>query len=673
MTLAVGDRIGDWIVEGSVGEGGMGAVFRVHSTLSSEMKAALKVLKPHDVGQAKERFAQELQALARLTHPGIVRVLGGGEDTNRSLLYLVMELLEGESVEKRLERGPLPADEAVPLFRVIAESLAFAHSKGIFHRDIKPANIMLVPGAGPRVIDFGIAKERGSQQLTQAGTIAGTMAFLAPEVFRDDAPDPGRSDVYSLGLTLYEALTGDAAYGRGGTTTGAEMGRLISKKLSSKAQDPGAAFPYDLREVVKKATAPEPADRYDGMGALADALSGLKHASVAQANVHAKPPSTVAVQIPKSAKPEPAPVPVKQPPPKPDPVVAAPPPVVDRPASGGMAKAGLLAGIGLFGALILGGGAIALGGIWWMSQDAGTPVAQDLEITAAIPPDAVVLLDGSPTGERTASGWKWTGLAEGPHALAIAAGPGALGWTGGACPPCTPCITREITLPSTTPVALKLPEATVAPRDVHAAVTLPKATFTLDGKAPDAVTDAGATWKAVAAGDHQILAATDTCTPAAEGCSARGDCPPGCASIQWPAQVVCGEGVVEVAVNLPAPGAPPVVVPVPVPTAAPAVARPVPVPAPAPEPVAAPAPEPEPEPAAASTRTVKIIAPNAGTGVLVRDATGTVQTVNTGGSVTVVTGDVVVQHGYQGVPVTVTVGPATNRITCAAVDSCAAK
>src|SRR5687767_15016091 len=94
--LAAGDQIGDWIVDGPLGEGGMGAVFRVHNVLSSSMRAAVKVLKPQDLGRGRERFSLELQALATLNHPGIVRVHGGGEDRARGLLFIVMELLHGE-------------------------------------------------------------------------------------------------------------------------------------------------------------------------------------------------------------------------------------------------------------------------------------------------------------------------------------------------------------------------------------------------------------------------------------------------------------------------------------------------------------------------------------------------------------------------------------------------
>jgi serine/threonine-protein kinase len=682
VTLATGDQIGDWVVDGPLGEGGMGAVYRVHSVLSEDMKAALKVLKPHEVGKGRERFAQELQALAKLTHPGIVRVLGGGEDRQRNLLYLVMELLDGEPLVDRLARGPLTPDEAVPLFRVVAESLSFAHSKGIFHRDVKPANIMLIPGGGPKLIDFGIAKAEGGQALTQQGMVSGTMAYLAPEVFREDSPDPAKADVYSLGLTLYEAISGDPAYSKDATTSGAQIGRLIAKKLDSKAFDPGPAFPADLRDVIRKATEADAGARYPTMAAFADGLVSLKHASAAHPQIAtgpAKPPSTVMVhkvESPPSGQ-KPVPVPVQKPAPE------AEKPVVAPQASSGVAKA---AGIGLaallvLGVVLVGGASAAVAGIWYYTQP-GAPETPALEIAAQLPEGAVVKLDGAASGEKTATGWKWEDPKEGPHALAIAVGPGAEAWTGGACPACTQCVEQTIQA-AAAPVVVTLPPAVSPPRSVKATVSLADpatATFALDGATAKTSDRASATWDEIAPGTHEILASSGTCTPESAGCSSAGNCPPGCSSVKWPAEVTCGEGTVEVAVNLPAPGSKEIVAP-PAPAPAPAPVRPSPHPSPSPEPapepapapVVAPEPAPEPDPEPVATRTVKIIAPNAGTGVLVKDATGSVQTVNTGASVTVVTGEVVIQHGYSGPAVTVTVGPSTTRIMCAEIDQCVAK
>jgi serine/threonine protein kinase len=136
--LKAGDRIGDWIIESPLGEGGMGAVFRVHSALSERVDAALKVMKPSLEPDARARFVREAEALSALRHPAIVRVMAFSEDTRRGLLYLVMELAEGETLKRRLERGPMTLPEALATVVALAGGLEHAHAEGISHRDLNP-------------------------------------------------------------------------------------------------------------------------------------------------------------------------------------------------------------------------------------------------------------------------------------------------------------------------------------------------------------------------------------------------------------------------------------------------------------------------------------------------------------------------------------------------------
>jgi len=182
--LKAGDRIGDWIIESPLGEGGMGAVFRVHSALSERVDAALKVMKPSLEPDARTRFVREAEALAALRHPAIVRVMGFSEDTRRGLLYLVMELAEGETLKRRLERGPMALPEALNTFVPLAGGLEHAHAAGISHRDLKPSNIIL-SSSGVQLVDFGIAAAEQSGELTGKGHL-GTLSYLPPEVFRGE-------------------------------------------------------------------------------------------------------------------------------------------------------------------------------------------------------------------------------------------------------------------------------------------------------------------------------------------------------------------------------------------------------------------------------------------------------------------------------------------------------
>ena len=259
--LRPGEHIGDWVVDGVLGEGGMGAVYRVHSALSGRVEAALKVMKPSLEPDARARFVREAEALSALKHPAVVRVMGFSEDPARGLLYMAMELAEGETLKSRLERGPLSLGEALAVFLPLVSALDHAHASGIYHRDIKPSNIILCHDRSIRLVDFGIAAARHAGTVTQAGQM-GTAPYLAPEVFRGEAADPARLDVYACGLVLYEALTGVRTFPVDPELTPpAAVAAVGVRKLKQPALDPGEAFPDRLRDLLRRSTDPDPAGR----------------------------------------------------------------------------------------------------------------------------------------------------------------------------------------------------------------------------------------------------------------------------------------------------------------------------------------------------------------------------------------------------------------------------
>jgi len=271
--LKAGDRIGDWIIESPLGEGGMGAVFRVHSALSERVDAALKVMKPSLEPDARTRFVREAEALAALRHPAIVRVMGFSEDTRRGLLYLVMELAEGETLKRRLERGPMALPEALNTFVPLAGGLEHAHAAGISHRDLKPSNIIL-SSSGVQLVDFGIAAAEQSGELTGKGHL-GTLSYLPPEVFRGEHAEPRKIDVYGLGLLLNEALTGVHPFPiESGLTPAAALATVGMRKLQEPALDPGEGAPEPLRKLIRAATSPDPKTRPD-MGLMHRVLASL--------------------------------------------------------------------------------------------------------------------------------------------------------------------------------------------------------------------------------------------------------------------------------------------------------------------------------------------------------------------------------------------------------------
>ena len=259
--LRAGERIGDWIIEGPLGEGGMGAVYRVHSALTERLVAALKVMKPTEEPDARDRFVREAEALAALRHPAVVRVMGFSEDPERDLLYLVMELAVGETLRQRIARGAMDLPEALATFAPLAQGLDHAHASGIFHRDLKPANVVLTVDGTPRLVDFGIAAALHAEPLTSTGQL-GTLPYLPPEVFRGHQADPAAIDVYAFGLLLHEALTGQRAFAVDAASSPAAAAAVIGiRKLQVPHLELPAYFPERVRDIVRRATDADPGAR----------------------------------------------------------------------------------------------------------------------------------------------------------------------------------------------------------------------------------------------------------------------------------------------------------------------------------------------------------------------------------------------------------------------------
>ena len=206
MPIKIGDVLGDYQVTGVLGRGGMGKVFRVRS-LVSDREEAMKVVLP-DLAEdpaLTERFLREIKVHASLQHPNIAAMhtalrIGGQ-------LVMIMELVDGVSLEETLRHGPLEIPMAVQYLHQILTALAFAHNRGVVHRDIKPANILIGAGGVVKLTDFGIARPTGSIRMTGRGLAVGTIAYMSPEQIRGEEVD-ARSDLYSLGILSYEMVTG---------------------------------------------------------------------------------------------------------------------------------------------------------------------------------------------------------------------------------------------------------------------------------------------------------------------------------------------------------------------------------------------------------------------------------------------------------------------------------
>jgi serine/threonine protein kinase len=202
----VGETISHYKILERLGGGGMGVVYKAQD-LSLDRFVALKFLPPdltRDI-EARERFVHEAKAASSLEYPNICSVHEIGEHDGQT--FIVMGYYEGETVKRKIERGPLPIDEAINITCQVAQGLAKAHDAHIIHRDIKPANIIVTKDGVAKILDFGLAKVSGRTLLTKSGTTLGTAAYMSPEQARSESVDQ-RSDIWSLGVTLYEMLTG---------------------------------------------------------------------------------------------------------------------------------------------------------------------------------------------------------------------------------------------------------------------------------------------------------------------------------------------------------------------------------------------------------------------------------------------------------------------------------
>jgi serine/threonine-protein kinase len=232
-------------------------------------RVAVKALHADLAGDEKlrGRFRQEAIAAAGLTHPNIVATYDTGEDDG--LVYIVMELVDGESLRQLLDRkGALDVNASVNITRQVASALEAAHRNGVVHRDVKPANV-LVPHEGPvKVTDFGIAKATGSADFTRTGMVVGTARYLSPEQVQGRQTD-ARTDVYALGLVLYEMLAGRPAY-QGDSEMATAVARLAGPPAPIASIRPGT--PAGLVAVLDHALQPDPAHRIPSAAAFADLL-----------------------------------------------------------------------------------------------------------------------------------------------------------------------------------------------------------------------------------------------------------------------------------------------------------------------------------------------------------------------------------------------------------------
>ncbi|MFY9550136.1 MAG: protein kinase [Thermoanaerobaculia bacterium] len=285
MTLAAGTRLGPYEILAPLGAGGMGEVYKARDARLDRM-VAIKVLPRHlsSSDEVRQRFEREAKAISQFSHPHICALHDVGRDGDVD--YLVMELLEGDTLAERLAKGPLPLEQTLRYGAQIADALDKAHRQGIVHRDLKPGNIMLTK-TGVKLLDFGLAKALPGESspglttsptqanVTEKGTILGTFQYMAPEQLEGKDAD-ARTDVFALGAVLYEMATGKKAF------SGSTQASLISAILRDDPVPISQIQPMSpptLDRVVKACLAKDPEDRWQSAGDVGKELRWLSEGS----------------------------------------------------------------------------------------------------------------------------------------------------------------------------------------------------------------------------------------------------------------------------------------------------------------------------------------------------------------------------------------------------------
>jgi hypothetical protein len=271
MNLEIGSTIGDYQVVGILGAGGMGQVYKVRNVISDRVEA-MKVLLPDLVNQPDlaDRFLREIKVQASLEHPNIASLHTAVRVENQ--LLMLMEFVEGVTLDQKLKDGPLPAAQAVDYIMQVLSALEYAHARGVVHRDIKPANMMLTSGGVVKLMDFGIARSSADHKLTQTGTTVGSLYYMSPEQIQGVTAPDARSDLYSVGVSLYELVTGKRPFD-GDSQFAIMSAHLQGTPIPPVTVDP--RLPKLLNDVILMSVAKDADARFQTAKALRNALSNV--------------------------------------------------------------------------------------------------------------------------------------------------------------------------------------------------------------------------------------------------------------------------------------------------------------------------------------------------------------------------------------------------------------
>jgi eukaryotic-like serine/threonine-protein kinase len=264
----VGQRVADYEIVSLLGIGGMSRVYGVRNVISHRLEA-MKVLLA-DLSAEPDlaaRFAGEIRTLAALDHPNIAQLHTALQVGNE--LVMIMEFVDGSTLQQLAEQAPLPLEEVVDYMHQVLAALSFAHNRGVVHRDVKPANIMVTPNGIAKLTDFGIAKSKVGDELTRPGTTVGSLNYMSPEQARGGCTIDGRSDLYSVGISMYELLAGHRPFEDESAYV------ILHSQLTILPRPPIEVNPLlskPMSDLILKALEKDPAQRFQNAAAFSDAL-----------------------------------------------------------------------------------------------------------------------------------------------------------------------------------------------------------------------------------------------------------------------------------------------------------------------------------------------------------------------------------------------------------------
>lgn len=541
-----GDRLDIWVVERSLGTGGMGSVYRCHNADAPRILAAVKVLEQslRTSDDAMRRFVREAEILYRLDHPNIVRVRN--VRTDHEPPFIEMEFVEGDSLEQLIEGRALPLRQAFDYMAQLVDALEYMHAQNVRHRDIKPANLLVTEDGRIKLVDFGLAVETDLARITAAGMAFGTVYYAPPEWIDPAKIDPVQWDLYAAGVVFYEMITGKPGFATapGGTPRQQAM-HVIMQKQGAPPLDLGEPYPEELRGLIRGLTAPTPAERPQSATEVREWLERARRVLDRRGwDLAVGPrPSEIATQVP----------------------------AVRRTWSSS-SRASAAPSRVLLGSALAAGAAVGLGLAWGGLAPLQQPPARDVLVQIAeVPPDypVSVRLHGQSPVLRDAGGWLFERVPVGTHGLSWAAGQGCAvdACERGICPEwCGSGVEAVAVEEGSGPLQVELPMAFPRPGVV---VSLPalqevktglfkrkpqyKVTATLDGQLGGIIAEHTAAWRSVVPGRRELVVSVGECSPEALGCWPDRRCPEGCVSTIQDLVVPWGDDDVQLSLRLPAP------------------------------------------------------------------------------------------------------------------------